>query len=246
MSDATSCLQVEGVVAGYVPEVDILRGVSIKVATGEIVTVVGPNGAGKSTLIKAVIGLVPVRSGAIRLRGADVAGLPTHAVVRAGVGYVAQRENVFANLTIAENLEVAFRGAGAWQARAEELYAIFPALARRRRQLAGTMSGGERQMVAVARALMASPPLLLLDEPSAGLSPLATEDLFEKIEQINRSGVTVLMVEQNARVALPRSTRGYVLDLGRERFEGRGAELLDDPQVAELYLGRRRAAAAGG
>lgn len=243
MSEPTPCLTVDQVVAGYVPEVDILRGVSIAVFDGEIVTVVGPNGAGKSTLIKAVLGLVPIRRGMVLLRSDDITGRPTHKIVRTGVGYVAQRENVFPNLTIEENLELGFHDRrGDWRGRAEELYATFPRLGERRRQLAGTMSGGERQMVAVARALMPRPPLLLLDEPSAGLSPMATEDLFDRIEEINRSGVTILMVEQNARIALPRSARGYVLDLGRERFEGRGQELLDDPQVAELYLGVHAAA----
>jgi len=236
-------LRAEGLVAGYVPEVDILNGVDLELHDGEIVTIVGPNGAGKSTLIKAIFGLLPPRRGRIVLRGEDIAGRRPHDISRAGVSYVPQLDNVFATLTVEENLELgglARRGDGAAR-RMEDMYAMFPRLAERRRQAAGTMSGGERQMVAMARALMPAPEILLLDEPSAGLAPAFVEAIFEKVAEINAAGVTVLMVEQSARRALAMSTRGYVLDLGRNRFEGPGRELLDDPKVAELYLGGGRA-----
>ena len=232
-------LEVHDLVAGYTPEVDILNGVDLHVDAGEIVTIVGPNGAGKSTLIKAVFGLLEPRRGSIRLRGEEIAGARPHAIARRGMGYVPQLDNVFPSLTVEENLEMgALASTGVdLDARMEELFELFPRLAERRRQTAGTMSGGERQMVAMAKALMPEPEILLLDEPSAGLAPAFVEAIFERIEQINRTGVTIAMVEQNARRALAMSDRGYVLDLGRNRFEGTGADLLSDPKVAELYLG---------
>ncbi|MBB4661945.1 ABC transporter ATP-binding protein [Conexibacter arvalis] len=235
-------LRTEGLVAGYVPEVDILGGVDVELRAGEVVTIVGPNGAGKSTLLKAVFGLLKPRGGRVLLRGEDIAGRRTHDVSRAGVSYVPQLGNVFPSLTVEENLELgalARKGADVGE-RTAAMYAMFPRLGERRRQIAGTMSGGERQMVAMARALMPSPQILLLDEPSAGLSPTMVAVIFEKVAEINGHGVTVLMVEQNARRALAMSTRGYVLDLGRNRFEGPGDALLDDPRVAELYLGGGR------
>jgi ABC-type branched-subunit amino acid transport system ATPase component len=237
-------LEVEGIVTGYVADVPIVDGVHVAVNARELVTIVGPNGAGKSTLIKAVIGLVPLWSGRIALRGDDVSVLRPHARVARGVGYVAQRDNVFRTMTVEENLQL-----GALTIRDHspadrlaELYQLFPRLRERRRQAAGTLSGGERQLLAVARALMAAPSVLLLDEPSAGLSPLAMDVIFETIEEINASGVAILMVEQNAHRALAMSHRAYVLESGRNRFEGTGAELLANPQVVDLYLGGSREA----
>jgi ABC-type branched-subunit amino acid transport system ATPase component len=230
-------LAVEDLVAGYVPGVDILTGVGLRVDEGEIVTVIGPNGAGKSTLIKSIFGLLPPRRGRVVLRGDDLAGLRPHAITRRGMSYVPQLENVFESLTVEENLQMGALERTNTQERIDEIYEIFPRLGERRRQAAGTMSGGERQMVAMGRALMPEPEILLLDEPSAGLAPAFVEAIFEKIAEINRHGVTLVMVEQNARRALAMSTRGYVLDVGQNRFEGPGKELLEDPRVAELYLG---------
>jgi len=199
---------------------------------------VGPNGAGKSTLMKAVIGLVPPRRGRVLLRGIDITGHSPHEIVRQGVGYVPQRENVFENMSVMENLELGCVGRpeSVVASRIEELVGLFPRLADRRKQIVGTMSGGERQMVAMARALMSEPEILLLDEPSAGLAPIFVHAMFEQVSDINAVGVSILMVEQNARAALALSHRGYVLDLGRNCFEGPGRQLLDDPRLAELYL----------
>jgi ABC-type branched-subunit amino acid transport system ATPase component len=232
-------LATEGLVAGYGPEIDILRGVSIGVAAGEIVTVVGPNGAGKSTLMKAVFGLLKPKGGRVLLRGMDIAGRRPSEIARLGMAYVPQRENVFDSMSVIENLELGAtpRPDLPVRQRIEALLALFPRLAERRRQAVGTMSGGERQMVAIARALMPEPALLLLDEPSAGLAPLFVDALFEQVQAVNRAGVTILMVEQNARRALALSHRGYVLDLGQNRYEGEGRALLADPRLAELYLG---------
>jgi len=230
-------LETEGLVAGYVAEVDILNGVSISVREGEIVTIVGPNGAGKSTLIKTIYGLLRPRSGSILFRGRDISDRKPHDCTRLGMGYVPQLDNVFQTLTVEENLEMGALDRGRAREQIARMYDLFPRLGERRTQDAGTMSGGERQMVAMARALMPDPALILLDEPSAGLAPAFVEAIFQKIEDINNSGVTVVMVEQNARRALGMSSRGYVLDLGTDRFEGPGQELLDDPKVAELYLG---------
>jgi neutral amino acid transport system ATP-binding protein len=232
-------LRAEGIVAGYVPEVDILSGVDVAVRNGEIVTIVGPNGAGKSTLIKCVFGLLAPRAGRVHLRGDDITGERPHVITRRGMSYVPQLDNVFPTLTVEENLEmgaIAGRDVDRGE-RMDAMYELFPRLAERRRQTAGTMSGGERQMVAMARALMPAPAVLLLDEPSAGLAPAFVDAIFDQVLEVNRVGVTVLMVEQNARRALAMSHRGYVLDLGSNRFEGPGRELLGDPKVAELYLG---------
>jgi ABC-type branched-subunit amino acid transport system ATPase component len=231
-------LETEVLVAGYTAELDILNDVSIAVAAGEIVTVVGPNGAGKSTLMKTVIGLVTPRRGRVLLRGSEITGRRPHEIVRLGLGYVPQRENVFENMPLIENLELGAIGQprAAVAARIDELLQLFPRLSERRRQIVGTMSGGERQMVAMARALMPKPGILLLDEPSAGLAPMFVQAMFEQVAEINAAGVSILMVEQNARAALALSHRGYVLDLGRNSFEGTGRELLDDPRLAELYL----------
>jgi len=231
-------LETQEVVAGYSAEVDILNGISITVDQGEIVTVVGPNGAGKSTLMKTVIGLVTPRQGRVLLRGTDISGRRPHQIVRLGLGYVPQRENIFENMSVTENLELGAidRPRSDVSRRIEAMLALFPRLAERRRQLVGTMSGGERQMVAMARALMPNPGILLLDEPSAGLAPMFVQAMFEQVADINAAGVSILMVEQNARAALTFSHRGYVLDLGRNAFEGPGRQLLEDPRLAELYL----------
>lgn len=238
----TPVLRVEGVVAGYTAELDILNGVDLAVGADEMVTVVGPNGAGKSTLLKAIVGLLRPRRGRIMLEGAELAGLRPSAIARHGLGYVPQRENVFETLSVRENLEVGLTprpklGLGERLAR---MFDLFPRLAERRGQAAGSLSGGERQMLAMARALMPDPKVLLLDEPTAGLAPRFVQAMFDQVAAINRAGVSVLMVEQNAKAALARSHRGYVLDLGRNAHEGSGQDLLEDPKIAELYLGGSR------
>jgi ABC-type branched-subunit amino acid transport system ATPase component len=230
-------LYTEDLVGGYVPEVDILNGVSVKVNEGEIVTVIGPNGAGKSTLIKTIFGLLAPRGGLVQLRGEDITGLRPHSITRRGMSYVPQLDNIFESLTVEENLQMGSLDSSSTRERTDAMYELFPRLGERRGQVAGTMSGGERQMVAMARALMPEPQVLLLDEPSAGLAPAFVDAIFEKVEEINRHGVTIVMVEQNARRALAMSNRGYVLELGKDRVEGPGRELLEDPKVAELYLG---------
>jgi neutral amino acid transport system ATP-binding protein len=230
-------LATDSLIAGYVPEVDILNGVSIRVTEGEIVTVIGPNGAGKSTLIKTIFGLLHPRGGTISFEGNDITVLKPHECARRGLSYVPQLDNIFPSLTVEENLEMGSLDRSKTRAQTERMYELFPRLGERRTQAAGTMSGGERQMVAMGRALMPDPRVLLLDEPSAGLAPAFVDAIFERIEDVNRAGVTIVMVEQNARRALAMSDRGYVLDLGQDRFEGPGNELLADPKVAELYLG---------
>jgi neutral amino acid transport system ATP-binding protein len=235
-------LEVSGLVAGYLPEVNILTGIDLILMPGEIVTVVGPNGAGKSTLLKVIFGLVRVREGSVCLKGERIDDLRPFQLARRGMGYVPQVENVFPSLTVEENLDIPARGLarGDRRRRLEGLYGLFPPLKLARSRSAGLLSGGERQMVAMARALVPEPDLLLLDEPSAGLAPEYVELVFQKIEEIRKSGVTILIVEQNARRALALSDRGYVLELGRNRFEGSGPELLKNETVIELYLGRKR------
>jgi ABC-type branched-subunit amino acid transport system ATPase component len=235
-------LAVQGLVAGYVPEVNILNGVDLAVGQGEIVTIVGPNGAGKSTLVKAIVGQLRPRAGRVLLRDRDITGERPHTITRQGVGYVPQLDNVFRALTVEENLEMGAVGRRGLNVRnrIDAIFDLFPLLAERRRQKTGSMSGGERQMVAMARALIPEPDIVLLDEPSAGLAPRFVDAIFAQIVDINRTGVTLLMVEQNARRALALSNRGYVLDLGRNRFEGPGQDLLHDPKVSELYLGGSR------
>jgi len=237
--DGDVLLRAEGLIAGYTTEVDILDGVDLEVRNGEIVTIVGPNGAGKSTLMKTVFGLLRPREGCVMLGRDDITGRAPHSITRRGVAYVAQLDNVFPSLTVRENLELGAiaGGSGSIDSRLDRMYELFPRLAERRSQAAGTMSGGERQMVAMARALMPDPRLVLVDEPSAGLAPAFVDAIFEKLAEINAGGVTILMVEQNAKRALAMSDRGYVLDLGANRFEGKGKDLLADPKVAELYLG---------
>lgn len=230
-------LDVSAVVAGY-GETDILHGVSVSVNEGEVVTIIGPNGSGKSTLMKAVVGLVKVRAGSVIFRGADISSQPPERIVRSGISYVPQSENVFPSLSIRENLEMGafIRGSGRRE-RIEEMFSLFPDLAARPSRKAGSLSGGQRQMLAVARALMLDPALLLLDEPSAGLSPAVMGTVFEMIRRINARGVSLMLVEQNAREALRMSDRGYVLASGVGRLEDSGPALLHNPEVTRLYLG---------
>lgn len=236
--NAVRLLDARSLVAGYLPGVDILHGCSVHVDRGELIGIIGPNGAGKSTLIKAVFGLVPVRSGTVVLDGDDITGRAAHQLVGKGIGYVPQNRNVFGTLTIAENLAMgSFLQPKDEQRRLAHVTELFPLLRDRAGQRAGSLSGGERQLVAMARALMAEPQVLLLDEPSAGLSPAMQDEVFDRIADINRSGVSILMVEQNARRCLQLCHRAYVLDQGVDAHTGTGEELLHDPKVVELYLG---------
>ena len=231
-------LVAENVTAGYLPGVDILTGCDLELYPGELVGIIGPNGAGKSTLLKAMFGLVDVRAGQIRLRGDNVTNMNAHELVERGIGYVPQTNNVFPSLTIEENLQMGlFLRPAEYPERFAAIAEVFPILADRRKQRAGGLSGGERQMVAMARALMMRPRVLLLDEPSAGLSPALQDDAFLRTREINATGVSIIMVEQNARRCLQICHRGYVLDQGRNAYTGTGAELLNDPKVIELYLG---------
>jgi branched-chain amino acid transport system ATP-binding protein len=233
-----SLFEAREVVAGYLPGVDILHGSNLVVAEGELVGIIGPNGAGKSTLLKAMFGLVPVRSGRVILRGEDITRLRANELVERGVGYVPQVRSVFASMTVADNLRMgAYLRPREFRARRDRIVALLPRLGERLHQRAGSLSGGERQMLAMARALMIELSVLLLDEPSAGLSPMMQDDVFDRIARINESGVSVLMVEQNARRCLEIADRGYVLDQGRNAYEGTGDDLLADPKVVELYLG---------
>ena len=231
-------LVADQVVAGYLPGVDILRGVDLTLNDGELVGIIGPNGAGKSTLIKAIFGLVTVRDGFVTLRGRDISNLAAHTLVGLGVGYVPQRANVFPSLTVEDNLRMGlYLNPKAWDERLAAVVDIFPLLTDRSDQRAGYLSGGERQMVAIGRALMMDPSVLLLDEPSAGLSPANQDLVFERVRLIADSGVSIIMVEQNARRCLQIADRAYVLDQGTNAHTGTGKELLHDPRVIDLYLG---------
>ena len=231
-------LHADEVVAGYVPEVNVLNGCSLELVNGELVGVIGPNGAGKSTLIKAMFGLIPVRAGSVAMRSVDITNASAHTLVARGIGYVPQRDNVFAGLTVEENLRMGtFLKPREYERRFAQVSELFGRLAERRNQRAGSMSGGERQMLAMGRTLMAEPEVLLLDEPSAGLSPAYQDQVFEQIQQINSTGVSIVMVEQNARRCLQICHRGYVLDQGRNAYTGTGDELIHDPKVIEYYLG---------
>lgn len=237
-ADIELALHAEDVVAGYLPGINILNGCTVEVRKGELVGVIGPNGAGKSTLIKAIFGLVPVRTGRVRLGTRDITNLKANQLVAAGVGYVPQNNNVFPSLTVDENLEMGlYLRPKRLRERLDVVAELFPVLRDRRSQRAGSLSGGERQMVAMARAMMMDPDVMLLDEPSAGLSPRLQSEVFRRVREVNSTGVSVLMVEQNARRCLQICDRAYVLDQGRNAYTDTGQSLLHDPKVIELYLG---------
>ena len=231
-------ISVKNLVAGYLPGVNILNGCNLEARQGELIGIIGPNGAGKSTLLKAIFGQVKVRDGHIALNGEDITGLKANKLVEKGVAFVPQTNNVFPSLTIEENLEMGvFQNPKSFKERFEFVTSIFPDLATRRAQKAGSLSGGERQMVAMGRALMVDPSVLLLDEPSAGLSPVRQDEAFLRVREVNKAGVTVVMVEQNARRCLQICDRAYVLDQGKDAHTGTGRELLTDPKMIKLYLG---------
>ncbi len=231
-------IDIDHVVAGYVTGVNILNGCSLELFEGEIVGIIGPNGAGKSTLLKALFGLIPVREGSVTFNGEDITGLRAHSLVAKGIGYVPQNQNVFGALTVEENLEMGvYLRPKKFNERFDVVSEMFPRLFERRSQRAGSLSGGERQMLAMSRALMMEPDVLLLDEPSAGLSPALQDDVFVNCQKINEAGVSIIMVEQNAQRCLQICDRGYVLDQGRNAYTGPGRQLLHDPKVIELYLG---------
>lgn len=236
MSDLV--VEIKDLVAGYLPGVNILNGANLTAGKGELIGIIGPNGAGKSTLLKSIFGLVKIRGGQILLNGEDITGLKANQLVAKGVGFVPQNNNVFPSLTIEENLQMGlFQQPQKYPERLEFVTSIFAELGKRLKQRAGSLSGGERQMVAMGRALMMDPQVLLLDEPSAGLSPVRQDEAFLRVSEINKAGVTTIMVEQNARRCLQISDRGYVLDQGKDAVTGTGRELLNDPQVIGLYLG---------
>ena len=232
-------IECNGIAAGYVKGLNILQGVDLIVNEKEIVSIIGPNGAGKSTLLKAIMGIINISGGRFFINGVEKTNTPTHQIVNEGVGYVPQTENVFPSLTIEENLEI-----GLWSVKdnikqsISKIFDDFPMLKERQRDKAGNLSGGQRQILALARALVTSPSILLLDEPSAGLSPVAIKEVFEIVKEINSRGVAILLVEQNATRALNFSDRGSVLDQGRNAYQGTGQELLDDPRVVDLYWGK--------
>lgn len=232
-------IECNGIAAGYVKGLNILQGIDMIINEKEIVSIIGPNGAGKSTLLKAIMGIINISGGRFFIDGVEKTNTPTHQIVKEGVGYVPQVENVFPSLTIEENLEI-----GSWsidtsiKQSISKIFDDFPMLKERRKDKAGNLSGGQRQILALARALTTSPKILLLDEPSAGLSPVAIKEVFEIVKEINSKGVAILLVEQNAKRALNFSDRGYVLDQGRNAYQGKGQELLNDQRVVDLYLGK--------
>lgn len=238
-SEAVGALvRADGLYAGYFPGVNILNSSDLYAKDGELVGIIGPNGAGKSTLLKAIFGLVHINTGAVLLRDEDITNLRADQLVRRGVGFVPQTNNVFPSLTIEENMEMgAFQDPKSFSARFDTVVDLFPTLGERRKQRAGSLSGGERQMVAMGRALMMEPSVLLLDEPSAGLSPALQDEVFVRVREINKTGVTIIIVEQNARRCLQIVDRGYVLDQGKNAYTGSGKNLANDPKVIELYLG---------
>ena len=237
MSDEV-LVRVQDLTAGYVPGVDILNGCSLDLHRGELIGIIGPNGAGKSTLLKAMFGLLSVRNGTVTYKGDDISRAAAHDLVSRGIGYVPQRDNVFSALTVSENLEMGvYLRPKAFRERIDFVTEMFPRLAERLKQRAGSLSGGERQMLAMGRALMMDPEVILLDEPSAGLSPVLQDQVFVRTREINKAGVSVVMVEQNARRCLQICDRGYVLDQGRNAYTDTGRNLLNDPKVIELYLG---------
>jgi branched-chain amino acid transport system ATP-binding protein len=246
MPDAVAALSTRALAAGYERDLPIVRGVDFAVRAGELVVVLGPNGAGKSTFVKAIAGLVPVHSGTAHLGAADITAVPAHQKIRHGLAFVPQTENIFATLSINDNLLLAANilPKERRSRRIADLYAMFPDLAARPSLRAGQLSGGQRQMLAVARALVVEPSVLILDEPSAGLSPKIVADVFRKLKAINETGVTIVLVEQNVKAALAIADRAVILVEGLLRHEGPAASLADDPVVAELYLGARSRAEA--
>jgi len=231
-------LQAENITAGYTREVNILSDVNIRLESGQIVSIIGPNGAGKSTLLKTIFGILKPTNGKISLKDEDITGLKPDKVANKGISYVPQVDNVFPSLTIQENLEMgAFIRNDDYSRRLNEIYELFPILGERKKQKAGQLSGGQRQMVAMGRALMVDPQVLLLDEPSAGLSPKLVEMIFEKIIDINKTGVSMIIVEQNAREALKMANHGYVLAMGRNVLDDSGDALLANEEIGRLYLG---------
>ena len=237
-TDGDIVVNVVNLIAGYLPGIDIINSANLVARKGELIGIIGPNGAGKSTLLKAIFGMVKVRSGDITVNGESIVGLKADKLVRRGVAFVPQTNNVFPSLSIEDNLQMGlFQNPKIYAERLEFVTGIFAELGKRLKQRAGSLSGGERQMVAMSRALMMDPSVLLLDEPSAGLSPVRQDDAFIRVSDINKAGVTTIMVEQNARRCLQICDRGYVLDQGRDAYEGTGRELLNDPKVIGLYLG---------
>lgn len=233
-------LQLENVVASYIPGVEILRGVSLRVEQGEIVCLVGPNGAGKSTVLRAVSGFLKPSKGTITFNGKSIGGMPPEQILMAGITHVPQGHSVFPKMTVHENLLMGaftIMDKSVIDRRLEKVYSLFSWLKGRAHDKAGNLSGGQQKVLEIGRALMLEPPLMILDEPSLGLAPKTMSELFENIRELNRSGLTILMVEQNAREGLASAHRGYVLELGREKFEGTAKELLDSPEMAKLYLG---------
>ena len=232
-------IEVNGLAAGYVKGLNILQGIDLVIKKDEIISIIGPNGAGKSTLLKAIMGLIPVSGGRLYINGSEVTNVKSHELVKMGIGYVPQVSNVFPTLTVEENLEI-----GLWtkskdiKKNKDEIFDLFPILFEKKRNKAGNLSGGQRQLLALGRALISKPDVLLLDEPSAGLSPIAIDEVFKSISEINDTGVSILLVEQNAKRALSFCDRGYVLDQGKNSYTGTGDDLLDDPNVIDLYLGK--------
>lgn len=239
MSLVKSIMTIKNLFAGY-GETEILHGINMSISDGEIVSIIGPNGAGKSTVLKAILSQINVNQGSIELLGKDIVSIPTSQIIRKGISYVPQTNNVFVSLSVEENLEM-----GAWvnpdntNVKLNEMYDLFPDLGEKRKQPAGSLSGGQRQMVAMAKSLMVEAKILLLDEPTAGLSPKYRSEIFSTIRKINGSGVPILMVEQNAKQALGVSDRGYILVDGSNRYDGTGEELLKDKEVARMFLGSR-------
>lgn len=232
-----SLLALRDIYSGY-RGVDILKGIHIEVAAGEMVVIIGPNGAGKSTVLKSLFGLATIRAGSVWFENQDITHLKTSQLVQRGICFVPQTGNVFPSLSVEENLEMgAFTRQDSFVAALEKVYALFPPLKEKRRQPAGSLSGGQRQMVAMGRALMVDPKVLLLDEPTAGLSPLFVDQIFKIVQDVNQLGISILMVEQNAKQALKMAHRGYVLAMGENRFEDSGPNLLTNPEVLELFLG---------
>jgi branched-chain amino acid transport system ATP-binding protein len=231
-------VRADDITAGYLPGVDILSGCNFFLRRGEIVGIIGPNGAGKSTLLKTMFGLIPVRKGTVTLDGESITSAKAHVLVTKGVGYVPQTQNVFPSLTIEENMQMGiYLRPKKFDQQFDVVADMFPLLGARRKIKAGALSGGERQMVAMGRALMMEPSVLLLDEPSAGLSPMFQDEVFVRCKKINAAGVSIIMVEQNARRCLQICDRGYVLDQGRNAYTDSGPNLMNDPKVVELYLG---------